>query len=146
MKEIVLKVKRTMRYLFYRNLNINEQIEVSKQLTDINLLSEYWKMSKADRQHSYEVFSRTKIMSDNRELLLLSLLHDIGKGKIHAGLFFRVFSDLGLIKNYKSKIYLNHEIVGLQILKDINANENIIEYYNNNLLKQKNIILGKTDY
>ena len=146
MKEIILKIKRTIRYLFYRNLNINEQIEISEQLIDSNLLCQYWKMSKADRQHSYEVYSRTKNISDNEELLLLSLLHDIGKAKIDAGLFFRVFTDLGLIKNYKSKTYLNHEIIGLQILKDINANENIIEYYNKNLLNQKNIILDKTDY
>ena len=146
MKEIVLKIKRTIRYLFYRNLNIIEQIKISEQLIDSNLLSQYWKMSKADRQHSYEVFSRTKNISDNKELLLLSLLHDVGKAKINAGLFFRVFTDLGLIKNYKSKIYLNHEITGLEILKDINANENIIEYYNNNLLNKKNIILDKTDY
>ena len=146
MKEIVLKIKRTIRYLFYRILNINEQIEISEQLIDSNLLLQYWKMSKADRQHSYEVFSRTKNISDNKELLLLSLLHDVGKAKINAGLFFRIFTDLGLIKNYKSKKYLNHEIIGLEILKDINANENIIEYYNNNLLNQKNIILDKTDY
>jgi len=146
MKEIILKIKRTIRYLFYRNLNIKEQIEISEQLIDSNLLLQYWKMSKADRQHSFEVFSRTKNISDNKELLLLSLLHDIGKSKIDAGLFFRVFTYLGLIKNYKSKIYLKHEIIGLQILKNINANENIIEYYNNNLLNQKNITLDKTDY
>ena len=146
MKEKIIKIKRTVRYLFYRNLNIIEQIKISEQLIDSNLLSQYWKMSKADRQHSYEVYSRTKNISDNKELLLLSLLHDIGKANIDAGLFFRVFTDLGLIKNYKSKMYLNHELIGLQILKDINANENIIEYYNNNLLNQKNIILDKTDY
>jgi len=90
MKEIILKIKRTIRYMFYRNLNINEQIEISEQLIDSNLLYQYWKMSKADRQHSYEVYSRTKNISDNRELLLLSLLHDIGKAKIDAGLLFRV--------------------------------------------------------
>jgi response regulator RpfG family c-di-GMP phosphodiesterase len=146
MKEKIIKIKRTVRYLFYRNLNIKEQIEIADQLVDEKLLYIYWKMSKADRQHSYEVFSRTKIKSDNRQLLLLSLLHDIGKAKINAGLLFRVFSDLGLITNSKSKIYLNHEIVGLEILKKINANENIVEYYNNNLLKHKNIILDKTDY
>ena len=146
MKLIFIKVKRTIRYLFYRDLKINEQIEISEKIKDDKLLSQYWKMSKADRQHSYEVFSRTKEKSDNRELLLLSLLHDIGKSKINASLFFRVFSDLGLIENSKSKIYLNHELVGLEILKAINVNENIVEYYENNLLKQKNIILGKTDY
>ena len=50
MKELVLKVKRTLRYLFYRNLNIDEQLVISKQLLDNNLLYLYWKMSKADRQ------------------------------------------------------------------------------------------------
>jgi len=146
MKELVLKVKRTLRYLFYRNLNIDEQLVISKQLLDNNLLYLYWKMSKADRQHSYEVFTRLKKNTDVNELLILSLLHDIGKSKIHAGLFFRVFSDIGLIKNIKSNNYINHEIIGLEILKETKINEDIIEYYINNLLKQKNIVLDKTDY
>ena len=146
MKELILKVKRTLRYLFYRNLNIDEQLVISKQLLDNNLLYLYWKMSKADRQHSYEVFTRSKKNTDVNELLILSLLHDIGKSKIHAGLFFRVFSDIGLIKNIKSDNYINHEIIGLEILKENKINEDIIEYYINNLLKQKNIVLDKTDY
>ena len=146
MKELVLKVKRTLRYLFYRNLNIDEQLVISKQLLDNNLLYLYWKMSKADRQHSYEVFTRSKKNTDVNELLILSLLHDIGKSKIHAGLFFRVFSDIGLIKNIKSDNYINHEIIGLEVLKENKIDEDIIEYYINNLLKQKNIVLDKTDY
>jgi len=146
MKELVLKVKRTLRYLFYRNLNIDEQLVISKQLLDNNLLYLYWKMSKADRQHSYEVFTRSKKNTDVNELLILSLLHDIGKSKIHAGLFFRVFSDIGLIKNIKSNNYINHEIIGLEVLKENKIDEDIIEYYINNLLKQKNIVLDKTDY
>ncbi len=146
MKELILKVKRTLRYLFYRNLNIDEQLVISKQLLDNNLLYLYWKMSKADRQHSYEVFTRSKKNTDVNELLILSLLHDIGKSKIHAGLFFRVFSDIGLIKNIKSNNYINHEIIGLEVLKENKIDEDIIEYYINNLLKQKNIVLDKTDY
>ena len=146
MKELVLKIKRTLRYLFYRNLNIDEQLVISKHLVDNNLLYLYWKMSKADRQHSYEVFTRSKKNSDENELLILSLLHDIGKSKIHAGLFFRVISELGFINNFKSKNYINHEIIGLKVLKENNINENIVEYYKNNLLKQKNIVLDKTDY
>ena len=146
MKELVLKVKRTLRYLFYRNLNIDEQLVISKQLLDNNLLYLYWKMSKADRQHSYEVFTRSKKNTDVNELLILSLLHDIGKSKIHAGLFFRVFSDIGLIKNIKSNNYINHEIIGLEVLKENKIDEDIIEFYINNLLKQKNIVLDKTDY
>ena len=146
MKKLYLKVKRTLRFIFYRDLDINEQLDISKNLVDDNLLTLYWNMSKADRQHSYEVFKRTKKNSNDRDLLLLSLLHDIGKSKIHAGVIFRVLSDVGLISNNKSKKYLDHENIGVELLKEHNISQDIIDYYTNNLLKQKNIILDKTDY
>tara|TARA_Y200000002_G_scaffold345937_1_gene320178 strand:+ start:409 stop:849 length:441 start_codon:yes stop_codon:yes gene_type:complete len=146
MKKLYLKVKRTLRFIFYRNLNINEQLDISDHLVDDNLLNLYWNMSKADRQHSYEVFNRTKEKSEDKDLLLLSLLHDIGKSKIDAGVIFRILSDLGFITNNKSKNYLDHESVGIELLKENNVSQDIIDYYNNNLLKQKNIILDKTDY
>ena len=146
MKKLYLKVKRTLRFIFYRNLNINEQLDISDHLVDDNLLNLYWNMSKADRQHSYEVFNRTKEKSEDKDLLLLSLLHDIGKSKIDAGVIFRILSDLGFITNSKSMNYLDHENIGIELLKENNVNQDIIDYYNNNLLKQKNIILDKTDY
>ena len=146
MKKLYLKVKRTLRFIFYRNLNINEQLDISYHIVEDNLLSLYWNMSKADRQHSYEVFNRTKEKSDDSNLLLLSLLHDIGKSKIDAGVIFRILSDLGFISNNKSKNYLDHEHIGLELLKENNVSQEIIDYYDNNLLKQKNIILDKTDY
>lgn len=146
MKKLYLKVKRTLRFIFYRDLDINEQLNISENLVDDNLLTLYWNMSKADRQHSYEVFKRTKKNSNDRDLLLLSLLHDIGKSTIHAGLIFRVLSDVGLISNNKSKKYLDHENIGVELLKEHNISQDIIDYYTNNLLKQKNIILDKTDY
>ena len=146
MKKLYLKVKRTLRFIFYRNLNINEQLDISYHIVDDNLLNLYWNMSKADRQHSYEVFNRTKEKSEDSDLLLLSLLHDIGKSKIDAGVIFRILSDLGFISNNKSKKYLDHERIGIELLKENNISQDIIDYYNNNLLKQKNIILDKTDY
>ena len=146
MKKLYLKVNRTLRFIFYRDLNINEQLDISENLAHDNLLTLYWNMSKADRQHSYEVFNRTKKKSKDNDLLLLSLLHDIGKSKIHAGVMFRIMSDLGFIKNNKSKTYLDHENIGIELLKEHNVSQEIIDYYNNNLLKQKNIILDKTDY
>ena len=146
MKKLYLKVKRTLRFIFYRNLNINEQLDVSNHIVDDNLLNLYWNMSKADRQHSYEVFNRTKEKSEDSDLLLLSLLHDIGKSKIDAGVIFRILSDLGFISNNKSKNYLDHEHIGIELLKENNVSQDIIDYYDNNLLKQKNNILDKTDY
>ncbi len=103
-------------------------------------------MAKSDRQHSFEVFKRTKKQTSDKELLLLSLFHDIGKSKIDASLFFRIFTDLGLIKSIKSKTYLEHEEAGLSILQENNIDKSIIEFYKNNLLNQKNIILNKTDF
>tara|TARA_B100000686_G_C16778322_1_gene970089 strand:+ start:68 stop:508 length:441 start_codon:yes stop_codon:yes gene_type:complete len=146
MKKLILKTKRTIRYLFYRNLNIEEQINIADYMVENNLLQLYWRMSKADRHHSYEVFKRTYKNSDDKELLMLSLLHDIGKSIINSGLLFRVFSDIGIIKTKKSHIYVNHEVLGLKVLYENNINPNIIKYYENNLLKQKHIILDKTDY
>ena len=146
MTKIIIKIKRTIRYIFYRNLNIDEQIKVADYMVCNNLLHLYWTMSKADRHHSYEVFERTYKNSDDKELLILSLLHDIGKSKINAGLLFRVFSDLGIINNKKSHLYLNHEVIGLQILEENKINTRIINYYENNLLKQKHTVLDKTDY
>ena len=107
MKKLYLKVKRTLRFIFYRNLNINEQLDISYHIVDDNLLNLYWNMSKADRQHSYEVFNRTKEKSEDSDLLLLSLLHDIGKSKIDAGVIFRILSDLGFISNNKSVSLFN---------------------------------------
>jgi len=146
MKKIYIKCKRAVRFLFYRELNINEQNEINKYLHDENILKLFWKMSKADRQHSYEVFKRSKSKKNDMDLLVLSLLHDIGKSKIHANLFFRIFSELGLIKSKKSQYYIDHETIGLDLLKDNKIDKNIIEYYTNNLLKQKHNILEITDY
>ena len=146
MKKLLLKIMRTIRFLFYRNLNIEEQLTIASFIDNKSLLSLYWKMAKPDRQHSFEVFKRTKKQTNDKELLLLSLFHDIGKSKIDAGLFFRIFTDLGLIKSIKSKTYLEHEEAGLSILQENNIDKSIIEFYKNNLLNQKNIILNKTDF
>ena len=132
--------------MFYRELNIKEQNEISEYLLGDKLLKLFWDMSKEDRQHSYEVFKRSQNKSDNKKLLVLSLIHDIGKSTIHAGLLFRIFSELGFIKNLKSQIYINHEEIGLELLKNNKINNEIVEHYINNLLQQKHIILKYTDY
>ena len=59
MKQIYLKSKRAIRFLFYSNLNIFQQMDISNTLQDDNLEKLFWKMSKADREHSLEVFERT---------------------------------------------------------------------------------------
>ena len=132
--------------MFYRELNIKEQNDVSEYLLDEKLLKLFWTMSKADRQHSYEVFKRSKRKKEDKNLLILSLIHDIGKSTIHAGWLFRIFSELGIIKNIKSQTYIDHEDVGLELLIDKKIDKEILDFYINNLIKQKHIILKYTDY
>ena len=79
MKELFLKARRAVRFLFYKNISISDQIKISKILNNTQLEQLFWKMSKADRHHSLEVLQRTIKYTDNDSLLKLSLLHDIGK-------------------------------------------------------------------
>ena len=146
MKRIILKSLRAVRYLFYRHLSINEQIIVSETLNDEVLEKLFWKQSKADRHHSYEVFLRTKKFTNDIDILKLSLLHDIGKSIDEYSWIFRILTELNLIKNFKSKNYLDHEQIGLEILKNNNVNNDFINFYNKNLLTKKDEILDKTDF
>ena len=146
MKELILKIKRTIRYLFYRNLNINEQINIADCMLDNNLLCLYWKMSKADRHHALEVLERTMKHSHNENLLKLSLLHDIGKSISEYNWLFRIMAELKLITNRKAFDYLNHEDIGYDLLKEHINDPDISKYYFDNLLTEKNEILDKTDF
>ena len=146
MKELTVKSIRAIRYLYYRHLNINEQLEINKYLTKSNELSIFWNMGKADRHHSYEVLKRTQKVTDDMNLLILSLFHDIGKSEIHASWLFRILSELNIINNEKSNKYLNHEKLGYEILIKKNFSDELIKNYNDNLLMQKNKYLDKTDY
>ena len=79
MNELFLKARRAIRFLFYKNISISDQIKISKILNDKQVEQLFWKMSKADRHHSLEVLERTIKYTENDNLLKLSLLHDIGK-------------------------------------------------------------------
>ena len=88
--KLYLKIKRAIRFLFYKHLPVEDQIKVVQQLDDDNLLRLFWQLSMHDRHHSVEVLERTIDMSFNDEslsikeleslnnLLTLSLINDIG--------------------------------------------------------------------
>ena len=109
--KIYLKIKRAIRYLFYKHLPVEDQIKVMQQLNDDNLLRLFWQLSMQDRHHSVEVLERTIDMSFNNEslsikeleslnnLFTLSLIHDIGKSTSHFSWIFRIFSELKIINN-----------------------------------------------
>jgi len=146
MKEFLIKARRAIRYLFYKNVSIQDQLNVSKVLDDSELESLFWKLTKADRHHSVEVMYRTMKKTSNNELLKLALLHDIGKSISEYSWLFRIMTELGLIKSFKSELYLNHEDIGYDLLKNQDFKKDIATFYFNNLLNAKNEVLDTTDY
>ena len=146
MKEFFIKARRAIRFLFYKNISIQDQLKVSNILDDSELELLFWKLSKADRHHSIEVMYRTMKETTDNEILKLALLHDIGKSIFEYSWIFRIMTELGLITSFKSQLYLNHEDIGYDLLKNLEFNSEIATFYFNNLLDNKNYILDTTDY
>ena len=146
MIQVYLKSKRAIRFLFYRHLSITEQLIISETLIHHKLVNQYWLLNKADRHHSIEVMNRSKKISDDSDLMQLSLLHDIGKNTGHYSWFLRIFAELKIISSIKAKKYLNHELLGLKVLEKIENIELQIELYEKELLQKRHHILEKTDY
>ena len=48
MKDILIKARRAIRFLFYRDVSIKDQILVSNTLDDSELETLFWKLNKAD--------------------------------------------------------------------------------------------------
>ena len=146
MKEMCLKSIRAIRFLFYRPLNIKEQLEIANVLENENYLNLFWKLNQADRQHSFEVLNRTKKFSNEKNLLKLSLFHDIGKLKYEFSWLFRIFTELKILKTKKSLDYINHEEIGYEIIMKKLNEQKFTDFYKDNLLLQKNEILDITDF
>ena len=146
MSKVFLKAKRAIRFLFYKDISIEDQIKISRILNDWQLEQLFWKLSKADRHHSLEVLERTIKISNNADLLKLSLLHDIGKSISEYSWLFRIMAELRFITNRKAFNYLNHEDIGYDLLKENVSDPDVSKYYYDNLLTMKNEVLDKTDF
>ena len=146
MIKVFLKAKRAIRFLFYKDIRIVDQIKISRILNDRQLEQLFWKLSKADRHHSLEVLERTIKISNNADLLKLSLLHDIGKSISEYNWLFRIMAELKFITNRKAFNYLNHEDIGYDLLKENVSDPDVSKYYYDNLLTMKNEVLDKTDF
>lgn len=146
MNEFLIKARRAIRYLYYKNVSIKDQLMVSKIIDDTELELLFWKLSKADRHHSVEVMYRAMKKTSNNDILKLALLHDIGKSISEYSWIFRIMAELGLIKSFKSELYLNHEDIGYDLLKNQDFNTDISTFYFDNLLSDKNEVLDTTDY
>ena len=146
MSKVFLKAKRAIRFLFYKDISIEDQIKISRILNDWQLEQLFWKLSKADRHHSLEVLERTIKISNNADLLKLSLLHDIGKSISEYNWLFRIMAELKFITNRKAFNYLNHEDIGYDLLRENVSDLDVSKYYYDNLLTMKNEVLDKTDF
>ena len=146
MKEFFIKARRAIRFLFYKNISIQDQLEVSHILDDSELELLFWKLSKADRHHSVEVMYRTMKKTSDKEILKLALLHDIGKCISEYSWIFRIMTELGLMKSFKSNLYLNHENIGYDLLKSQDFKTDVSKLYFDKLLNNKNEIMESTDY
>ena len=153
-----LKIKRAIRYLFYKHISVEDQLKVKEQFNNDNLTRLFWQLSMQDRHHSIEVLERTinKTLDDEvlslkeleslNDLYTLCLLHDIGKSVSNFSWIFRIFSELKIIKNKKSKMYLNHEKIGLEYMKKLSIDDSTLKYYQKELIDNKHFVLDKTDY
>ena len=153
-----LKIKRAIRYIFYRHISVDDQLKVKQQFNNDDLTRLFWQLSMQDRHHSIEVLERTisktiddeiltlKELESLNNLYTLCLLHDIGKSVSNFSWIFRIFSELKIIKNKKSKMYLNHEIIGLEYMKKLSIDDSTLKYYQKELIDNKHFVLDKTDY
>lgn len=153
-----LKIKRAIRYIFYKHISIDDQLKVKQQFNNDDLTRLFWQLSMQDRHHSIEVLERTisktiddeiltlKELESLNNLYTLCLLHDIGKSVSNFSWIFRIFSELKIIKNKKSKMYLNHEIIGLEYMKKLSIDDSTLKYYQKELIDNKHFVLDKTDY
>ena len=153
-----LKIKRAIRYIFYKHISVNDQLKVKQQFNNDDLTRLFWQLSMQDRHHSIEVLERTisktiddeiltlKELESFNDLYTLCLLHDIGKSVSNFSWIFRIFSELKIIKNKKSKMYLNHEQIGLEYMKKLSIDDSILKYYQKELIDNKHFVLDKTDY
>ena len=153
-----LKIKRAIRYIFYKHISVNDQLKVKQQFNNDDLTRLFWQLSMQDRHHSIEVLERTisktiddeiltlKELESLNDLYTLCLLHDIGKSVSNFSWIFRIFSELKIIKNKKSKMYLNHEKIGLEYMKKLSIDDSTLKYYQKELIDNKHFVLDKTDY
>ena len=153
-----LKIKRAIRYIFYKHISIDDQLKVKQQFNNDDLTRLFWQLSMQDRHHSIEVLERTisktiddeiltlKELESLNDLYTLCLLHDIGKSGSNFSWIFRIFSELKIIKNKKSKMYLNHEKIGFEYMKKLSIDDSTLKYYQKELIDNKHFVLDKTDY
>ena len=144
--EIYQKSVRAIRFLFYKDISVHDQISITKVL-DENLLLIFWQLKKEDRAHSLEVMNRMKMLSTIKNMHKLALIHDIGKVHSDIGWLGRIFADMGFNKSINAKKYKDHEKIGQVLLMNNKTITNKdIKLYIDHLITDRHQLLERCDY
>ncbi len=144
-KDLIEKSLRAIKYNFYKDLGVLDQIKVNKILDD-NATQLFWRMRLEDRSHSLEVMNRMEELTKENRFLTLALLHDIGKVESDIGWLGRIFADLGINNSFSAERYKNHEQYGYTILKKYIDSKAIVKDYKASILDERHEYLNRCDY
>lgn len=144
-KDLIEKSLRAIKYNFYKDLAVLDQIKVNKILDD-NATQLFWRMRLEDRSHSLEVMNRMEELTKENRFLTLALLHDIGKVESDIGWLGRIFADLGINNSFSAERYKNHEQYGYTILKKYIDSKAIVKDYKASILDERHEYLNRCDY
>ena len=144
-KDLIEKSLRAIKYNFYKDLAVLDQIKVNKILDD-NATQLFWRMRLEDRSHSLEVMNRMEKLTKENRFLSLALLHDIGKVESDIGWLGRIFADLGINNSFSAERYKNHEQYGYTILQKYIDSKAIVKDYKASILDERHEYLNRCDY
>ena len=144
-KDLIEKSLRAIKYNFYKDLTVLDQIKVNKILGD-NATQLFWRMRLEDRSHSLEVMNRMEAITKENRLLTLALLHDIGKVQSDIGWLGRILADLGINRSFSANRYKNHEQYGYNILQKYIDSKAIVKDYKTSILDERHEYLNRCDY
>lgn len=103
-------IKKIYEY-FFENIN-DEELKEALKILEESEKKLFLSMDKYDIVHSLKVYKGVRKINLNKIYLKLSLLHDIGKGKVN--FLKRLLHKLGFRTNLK-----NHPLLGYEKLKKI---------------------------
>ena len=112
----------------FRNHPVNdEQLGIARAVLLPDEFSLWTRMQNRDQRHSLQVLSRFDVLCSyaTREERAAALLHDVGKCESTLGWFGRIMATLVGHRTVSFRLYLNHEEIGLSLLRDISSERTV---------------------
>jgi len=122
-----LKIKRAIRYLFYKHISVEDQLKVKEQFNNDDLTRLFWQLSMQDRHHSIEVLERTINKTLDDEILSLKELESLN---------IKIDQDKNIDFNKNIRIDYFYHLAA----KTHDRTNNDDEYFRVNVLGLKNIL------